>query len=301
MSDIFNIVNRVKGVRTFKGIDNKGFESVVFIFKEKPNFELKTTKIASRIIERNDEYRLFISLFDNNKDTSEIFDVLSEDLIKSVEVVTDEKEVQEILASRFQYWSDLFKRKREQMDEKWVQGFVGELWYLDNVLSNKIGIDDAIKSWTGPIKANQDFITQNKIFEIKTRTQQTNSIKISNNNQLSEDMYLVVIEISKSSEVAESSWNLTKLIESIQKKIISPETHRIFNEKLLELSLFPSSEACIYDKFSYHIQSLSYFEVNSKFPFIDHMSVPSAVIKYSYELSLPIMNDFLIEEEYLWS
>ena len=49
MKDMFNIVNRVKAVKTFKGIDSQGFESIVFIFKKQPKFELKTTKISSRI------------------------------------------------------------------------------------------------------------------------------------------------------------------------------------------------------------------------------------------------------------
>ena len=301
MSDMFNIVSRVKGVKTFKGVDNQGFESIVFIFKKKPKFELKTTKIASRILERPNEYRLFISLLDDNETSGEIFDILIEDLIKSIENIANEQEVLEILASRFQYWSDLFKRKYEQMDEKWIRGFIGELWFLDNILSNKIGIDGAIKSWTGPEKANQDFITENMIFEIKTGVQQVNSIKISNNNQLSKNMYLVVIEVSKSSEVSNLSINLTKLIKCIQRKITNPELYIVFNEKLLEIGLFPIDEARVYDKCSYNIQSISYFEIGSEFPIIDHANVPKAIIQYSYELSINSIEDFKISEEEIWN
>ena len=55
--------------------------------------------------------------------------------------------------------------------------FCGELWFLDNVLIDKLGSDMAIRSWIGPEKGNQDFITSDKIFEIKTKLQQANSIK----------------------------------------------------------------------------------------------------------------------------
>lgn len=301
MQDMFNIVNRVKAVKTFKGIDSQGAKSIVFIFEKKPKFELKTTKIASRIFERSNQYRLFISLIDDNETSAEIFNVLTEDLLSCVEKAISEQEVLEILASRFQYWSDLFRRNREQMDERWVQGIVGELWFLDSELAPKIGINNAVKSWTGPEKSNQDFITEEKIFEIKTRTQQATSIRISNENQLSENMYLVVIEVSKSSEVSNSSMNLTKLISSIKEKITSPETHLLFNEKLLELGVFPISEAKVYDKFSYNFKSKSYFEIGSEFPIIDHSNVPQAIIKYSYELSLNSIISLKTSEEKIWS
>lgn len=301
MSDMFNIISRVKAVKTFKGIDNRGFESIVFIFKKKPKFELKTSKIVSRILERPDEYRLFISLVDDNKTSGEIFDVLTEDLLRSIENVADEQKVLEILASRFQYWSDLFKRKREQMDEKWIRGFIGELWFLSNILAKKIGINNAIRSWTGSEKGNQDFITEDKIFEIKTCIQQAISIKISNYNQLSKNMFLAVMHVSRSSDVSSSSVNLAKLISCIDKMISSPETHIVFNEKLLELGLFPIDESRVYDRFSYDIQSLSYFEIDENFPIIDHATVPDAVLKYSYDLSLSAINEFAISEDEIWS
>lgn len=300
MLNVFNIVNRIKAVKTFKGIDNQGFKSIVFILKEKPRFELKTTKIASRILTFPNEYRLFISLLDDNETSSEIFDVLVEDLLSSIENAINEQEVLEILASRFHYWSDLFKRKKEKLDEKWIRGFIGELWFLDNVLIEKITVDLAVKSWIGPEKANQDFITENKIFEVKTKTKQANYVKISNDNQLESDMYLVVIETNKSSEVSNESVNLSKLIKNIQKKINNPATKLIFNEKLLELGIFPIEEAKLYDKFSYNIQSISYFSISEDFPIIHHSAIPKSIVKYSYDLLLSGIDNLKVSGEDIW-
>lgn len=112
MKDMFNIVNRVKAVKTFKGIDSQGFESIVFIFKKQPKFELKTTKISSRIFERSNQFRLFISLIDDDEKSTEIFNVLTEDLLSCVENAITEQEVLEILASRFQYWSNIIEMKK---------------------------------------------------------------------------------------------------------------------------------------------------------------------------------------------
>lgn len=265
-----------------------------------PKF-LLMENVVSRVVFTKNIHRLYISLVDDDPTTQEIFEIFSKDIVTSVEKADTEEEVLSIIAKRFKYWADLFKRPRGIYDEKWIQGFCGELWFLDNVLIDRIGSGEAIKSWTGPEKANQDFITSNKVFEIKTRMQQTNSIKISSDNQLSKNMYLAIIETSKSSEVAKESFNLYKLISSINTKIVNPKIHGEFNRKLLELGLFPLNNARVYDKNAYEFVSLMYYKINNDFPFIDHMSVPSAINKYSYELSIPSIDKFVISEEKVWS
>jgi len=301
--DTFVLLPQVKAVRTYSGLDKQGMESIAFDFYVEPDFELKTNEIASRIIPINNIYRLFISLLGEDETTKEIFEVFSKDIISSVVVAKNEHEVLTIMTNRFKYWSDLFKRSKGNgnYDEKWIRGFCGELWFLSNILIDKIGCDEAIKSWTGPEKANQDFVTYDKIFEIKTGLQQAKSVKISNDNQLSKEMHLVFIEMSKSSMVSKSSINLYDLILSIGERITSPSIHAEFNRKLLELELFPVENANEYNKYSYEFESITYFKVNDKFPFIDHKDVPNAVIKYSYELSLSDINEFVTSEGEIWS
>ncbi|HAO6063833.1 TPA: PD-(D/E)XK motif protein [Listeria monocytogenes] len=300
-TDSFVLIPQIKATRVYMGIDNRGMESIAIDFTCTPDFELITNKISSRIVSISDTQRLFISLVDDDSTTKEIFETFSKDIISSIEVASTEMEVLSIIANRFKYWTELFKRPKGTYDEKWIQGFCGELWFLDNVLIDKVGSDEAIRSWTGPEKANQDFITSDKIFEIKTRLQQANSIRISNENQLSRDMYLAVMEFSKSSEVASDSFNLYKLISSIYTKTKNPKIHGEFNRKLLELGLFPIANAKMYDKYSYEFISLVYYRIDSEFPFIDHEDVPSAIIQYSYELSLDNIAESKSSEEEIWN
>lgn len=300
-TDSFVLVPQINATRVYIGIDSRGMESIAIDFACKPDFELVTNKISSRIVSLSDTQRLFISLVDDDSTTKEIFETFSNDIITSIEVATTEVEVLVIIANRFKYWTELFKRSERTYDEKWIQGFCGELWFLDNVLIDKLGSDMAIRSWIGPEKGNQDFITSDKIFEIKTKLQQANSIRISNENQLSRDMYLTVIELSRSSEVAANSFNLYKLIVSIYAKIKNPKILGEFNRKLLELDLFPTTKAKMYDKYSYEFISLVYFRINRDFPFIDHEDVPSAIIQYSYELSLDNITESKLSEEEVWN
>ena len=44
-----------------------------------------------------------------------------------------------------------------------------------------------------------------------------------------------------------------------------------------------------------------YFRINRDFPFIDHEDVPSAIIQYSYELSLDNITESKLSEEEVWN
>ncbi len=72
-------------------------------------------------------------------------------------------------------------------------------------------------------------------------------------------------------------------------------------ENFLELDLFPTTKAKMYDKYSYEFISLVYFRINRDFPFIDHEDVPSAIIQYSYELSLDNITESKLSEEEVWN
>lgn len=300
MKDSFKIISEIDVIKVFRGTDSNGAQSLVFIFKEKPKFEIKTIKISSRILERGSEFRLFISLFDKDEVIQEIFDVFVNDIIEHVKLATTEKEILEIMSNRFQYWTELFKRTNMSLNEQWIRGFWGELYFLDAILSKKIGIDAAIKSWVGPEKANQDFILEKKIFEIKTKTQSAQTVFISNDNQLSREMYLTILTVTKSSLLHKNSLNLFQLIKNISAKITNYETLEIFQQKLLEIELFPYDIVEIYNGFNYEFYKVDYFEISDNFPFIDHANVPKEIPSYKYELTISEICEFELKDSQIW-
>lgn len=304
MGDVnqFKLISTVRAVQVFKGIDLDGNSSLVIIFNHKPELELKTAKMRSKIVEKKEEFRLFVSLQDDDEVLSDVFDIFVTDIVDHLEKAKDEAEVVERVGQRFNYWSELFKKiQKNRLDEKWIRGIWGELYFLDKFLIPKAGTEEAVKSWVGPEKTNQDFITNDKIFEIKTCLQNANTVKISNNNQLSRKMYLTVLTVAKSSEMDKESLNLYDLIEEISKQLTNATLLQIFQEKLLHLELFPIGNAKIYDAFAYKFENIEHHYVSDEFPFIDDQQVPSAVLKYSYELILSEIEKFVLQEDEVWS
>lgn len=303
MGDVnrFKLISKVRAVQVFKGIDLDGNSSLVIIFNHKPDLELKTVKMRSKIVEKKEEFRLFVSLKDDDEVLSDIFDIFVTDIVDHLEKVNNEAEVVGIVGQRFNYWSELFKKiQKNRLDEKWIRGIWGELYFLDKFLIPKVGIEEAVKSWVGPEKTNQDFITNDKIFEIKTCFQNSQTVKISNNNQLSRKMYLTVVTVARSSEMDKESLNLYDLIEEISKQLTNATLLQIFQEKLLDLELFPVENAKIYGAFAYKFENIKHHYVSDEFPFIDDHQVPSAVLKYSYELILSEIEKFVLQEDDVW-
>ena len=300
MHDIFTFVKEVRAAKTFVGIDSKGCDSLVFVLSNHPIFELTTKKISSRIVDKSDSHYLYISLIEEDDTSKEIFKILVDDLLASAKEANNEKELLAILSQRFQYWTDLLKIKNTKLDERKVMGLIGELWFINNVLEKEIGIDQSIKSWTGPDMADQDFITEEKTFEIKTILKSSNSIKISNDNQLHEGINLVIVKVSRSSEVSNSSLTLEKLIFDIRKKINSPDLHSLFNAKLLKMELFPNEQLENYSQFAYEIEDYNYYPANEKFPIIKDSNIPNQIVRYTYEISYDSIEDFVVKEEEIW-
>lgn len=299
--DNYNLIPSIKAIQVFKGLDINGQLTIAFIFSKEPKFEFSTKKISSRVIKLESEYRLFISLNQNDNNSIEIFNLFSDDLISSIEGANSEFEVQRLLSKRIRYWYDLFNREKIHHKETKIIGLIGELWFMNRVLFDHIGVEDAVKSWIGYSGANQDFITKDRIFEIKTHNIQSQTIKISNENQLNENTNLTVISVEKSSPVSHSAYTLSKLINMIDLKITNPATVLKFHRKLLDLDLFPLENLEQYDEFAYSIKNIKYFKINENFPIIHHSTIPNAIVKYNYDLLLSAITDFSISEEEVWN
>ncbi|MDF9866945.1 hypothetical protein OKW22_000504 [Bacilli bacterium PM5-3] len=286
MKDRFKKNTNINNIEVFDGYDNMGYDSMCIIFKNEPNLNLNTEKIFTKIIYKSNEYRLFISLNDNNKDLKEIFDILKHDLLKKIENLNKEDEIINELAIRFNYWSELLiARNAKKMDENKIQGILGELFFINEYLIDTYGSVNAIKGWVGPSKSNQDFIFSDNIFEVKTVLDKTKTITISNKNQLSIFMNLIVITFCKSGELSKSSFNLSKMIMSISDKINDNEIKNMFYIKLAELGILKGQEY-IYDDNSYEFLEINKYFISEDFPFIDHKCIPFAVSNYKYDLLL---------------
>lgn len=283
----------------YSGLDDLQRPAILIKLKNKPNVVIKTQVLETNINLRKDNmWALLISLT-NNKLIG-VFEKLSSDLISSISNEKNQIIAERKLIQRYNEWQCLFEEEaNKKLDFKEVQGLLGELYFINNILIPKQGVTKAISSWIGPIGGNKDFQLENTWFEIKTKSVNKNTIHISNKNQLfSEQLgYLTIVDCEKTSSELYNSINLITLYENICNQIKDENTLIDFMKKLASLNFIPSE---YYQQFNFIIQGITFYEINDSFPQISISSLENAICNLRYDLSLPALTKY-IKGEIEWN
>lgn len=283
----------------YSGLDDLQRPAILIKLKNKPNVVIKTQVLETNINLRKDNmWALLISLT-NNKLIG-VFEKLSIDLISSISNEKNQIIAERKLIQRYNEWQCLFEEEaNKKLDFKEVQGLLGELYFINNILIPKQGVTKAISSWIGPIGGNKDFQLENTWFEIKTKSVNKNTIHISNKNQLfSEQLgYLTIVDCEKTSSELYNSINLITLYENICNQIKDENTLIDFMKKLASLNFIPSE---YYQQFNFIIQGITFYEINDSFPQISISSLENAICNLRYDLSLPALTKY-IKGEIEWN
>ena len=176
-------------------------------------------------------------------------------------------------------------------------GLFGEVFFLNNILSNKINIIEANNYWTGPYK-KYDFTTLKIFLETKTSTSKSNKIINTSMNQINPNqerpLFLVFLNLNESN----NGINLNDLINDFRNKLdkSSLESLNDFNLKLLKVG-YHESHSENYTK-NYEVKLIKYFFISKDFPHVKDISKPDAIedLKVNYKINLDKCNNFLINE-----
>jgi hypothetical protein len=231
---------------------------------------------------------LLIKLISNQH--QDIFSVLCEDLIDSVKLESDEKQLVRTLLNRFEKWKSLFSRLNSQgLSPEEQRGLWGELFLLRKFFQYSTNYQHILDSWVGPAGEIRDFQMNNWALEVKTtHVNNHQKVQISSERQLDnthlDKLYLYHISLEK---VHESGESLNQIITSIN-DILTIDIIALnrFRSKLYEAGYF-EHQADLYSGTGYFIRNESFYCVTDNFPRIQENEIRSGVgdVKYSIILS----------------
>lgn len=178
--------------------------------------------------------------------------------------------------------------------------------YINEQLKKGKDPELLMRSWKGPESAPQDFIESGFWAEIKTIKQSFDSIKVSSLEQLNNPAGLTQEESSKVvgrlivfklnlSPASTSPIKLTDLVKIVKSKLPSNSYALDLFETGLDLIGY-DHEKELEDDFIAEVVGESIFNANAPdFPKFRRQDVNDAVIKMTYELSLPGLTKWKIE------
>jgi Putative PD-(D/E)XK family member, (DUF4420) len=177
-------------------------------------------------------------------------------------------------------------------------GLFAELEVLKNWLIRAVGAESAIKAWTGPKAAPQDFQAEGCAIEVKaTRSSLPQRIKISSERQLEtrnlNRLFLVRFSID---EKPAQGVTLPQAVSILRTHLGSaPLALLDFDNLLTHVGYFDHHEAHYLGE-KYAIRELFVYEVKDGFPRITESQLPVGLGKVSYEVDAGSCEPFLVSE-----
>ena len=223
------------------------------------------------------------------------FDVLAGDLIEAALSMNTERDALFAIKNCFHAWRIMFRATSQPMTDASYQGLFGELFFLENELIPKLGIDSSISAWSGPELTAKDFSSGRDWWEIKTIGASSPSVTISSVQQLSSDDpgTLVIVRTERMSAAFDNGkCTVGQLFETIRKLISDNAVLESFLQKVESYGY--TAEADRNRRFK--VATVRHYNVCDGFPRIREKDMPfDAITAVSYDLSIPGIKTFCKE------
>ena len=290
-ANYFSRVDNSHILELYIGLDDKKRKSIEL----RAEFKYRAIKGTSSIEVnqyKKDKYNIIrFSLCDD--EISGLFYTFCDDLIEQTRFIKEKTEGYHSIISRFYQWKKMFiTSKNNFLTEPEIMGLIGEILFLRNDLAQRIGLTNALKSWSGQELTHKDFSWENQWFESKTISRGNQLIKISSLEQLESDYDgELVVHVLEKMSLAYNGITLNKLV---------LETASIF-DNLDDKDTFLSKVALQgyeyndhYDEYVYELSNFIRYTVNQNFPKLIRKELPIAIRKASYEIALTDIRNFEI-------
>ena len=280
-------------LRVHIGYDNNLNKNLRIFSKYKTKIIESSSSVEVKQIQQDDkQWILNITLI--NEPESWVFISMCHDLLDCSKNANNEFEAFRLLEKRYNQWKNLFNPKKEKiLTDKEQIGLIGELLFLRHqIIDIHRPIEEAVAGWLGTLGEHQDFVYNEKWYEIKTTSiSPAIKITISSLEQLSrpDSGELVVYQLSKVSGIESqnfniNNFNLNQLVREVSILVDSNISGKLkFYEYLKNINY---SETDDYDNVSYKLLEVNHYDINDTFPRLKKENLPKAIEIASYSLHL---------------
>lgn len=292
-ANFFSRVDNTHPLELYIGLDEKGNKAIELRAKFSPHKITGTSAIAVNQYGKSEYNTLRFSLYD--EEISGLFYKFCEDLIEQTRDIKERTEGYLAISRRFFQWKKMFvPAKGNLLTEPEIMGLIGELLYLKGTLSQRLGLTEAMKSWSGQELTHKDFSFNDEWVEVKAISRGAQNVKISSLEQLDSDVTgeLAVFSLEKMSK-AYHGIKLNDLVIEIRNMFVSDDDKEEFMSKV---ALQGYEYNNYYDEFVYEVSTVKRYVVDEYFPKLTTRGLPLAICKASYELNLKEIAEFELKQ-----
>jgi len=229
---------------------------------------------------------------------AEVFDVIGNDILKSVIESADDKMAFNMFVARIAEWQNFLDQlPAGGLSEPAQQGLFAELWFLLEFMLKEMAPDKAVGTWAGPKALAKDFQLPGVAFEVKsTSAKQHSRFNISSEVQLDAQgvgrliLYCVLLE-----RLVAGGTSLPDLVTAVRKGLQTlPGAAGRFSELLLQIGYLDADAGRYTTRFS--IRSQHFFNVRDSFPRIVEDDLRPGVGDVHYSIVTSKCDQYVIPE-----
>jgi len=243
-----------------------------------------------------DGIRYTLSLAD--PDSSELFLLVSDDLLGVVDAATTPKAALSAFLGRLRHWRDFFSKKElTGLSTEQQQGLFAEVWIVHEELA-PYGAGASVRAWSGPSGANQDFQWHDRALEIKsTSANPSHVVTVSNVKQLDDatldHISLVVVELDR---IENGDLTLPALVDATRATLASQDAEAAldFMERMA-MAGYQEMQADLYASTGYAVRRVRTFGVRDDFPRLTVDDMPNGVGGVRYQIDVAALAPFEVD------
>jgi hypothetical protein len=291
--NIFTRINPSHTIDLYIGHDDQGRYAIKYRGGFNPEKRVKSVAgIAVNQFENETFNTLQFSVVSHTN--RELFFAFCEDIIYTTRTITDNTKAYKIILDRFFSWKKMFSVQKNLLSEAEVMGLIGEMLFLRDFLFNKYGKSEAVRSWSGQELTHKDFSYNNIWYEVKAIHSGKDSVRISSLEQLECNSYgeLVVFLLEKMSLIY-NGITINSLAISLLNSLELDSDKDLFLSCIMKQGFIFNDS---YDDLVFELISMTRYQVNSDFPKLTRKDINEAILKVQYDLSLAILNSYIIDK-----
>ena len=289
--NIFSRINPSHFIDLYVGHDDQGRYAIKYRGNFKPEINIKSVSGIAVNQYKNEDFNTlqFSLMYNENK---ELFFTFCEDIIETTKSIADNRNAYKTILNRYYSWKKMFSTPKKLLSESEIMGLIGELLFLRDFLFEKYGKGEALSGWSGQDLTHKDFSYHDVWYEVKAIHSGKDSVKISSLEQLqsTNNGELVVFSLEKMS-ASYDGIKINNLALEILNSLDMDAMKDVFLSAIMSQG-FTFDES--YNEFVNDLISMNRYSVNSEFPKLTRNDVNDAIIKAQYDLSLAVLNNYLI-------
>ncbi|TCC88783.1 PD-(D/E)XK motif protein [Pedobacter frigiditerrae] len=282
------------------GFDRDGLRNLILSIPKPHSFRFKGVAKQNLSIDFFEEsnhivIKLVSSVY------SDLFNDLILSLYKRICYMSNAEDYGNELIKAFYRWSGFFTDYTTNgLTDDVIKGLFGELTLLKELVkqSDSFSIDEVLESWKGPFDARNDFESDTKCTEVKTKEETKTEVRISSEFQLTltpdKSLSLCIVSVSVNHE---EGLTISELIDSV-KELISERNGEmgILINALLQKGLFGGSLP-LYDHLKFKPLEMSFYDCSAdNFPKITSQNITLGIFEVSYNLRISQLEEFKISQ-----